>query len=280
MIRIPDPDSTGVVADWIELFVATTDLFVSKANLSHLLENASGTETSEAFICDIWRELAVREKMYRPSPFTVDRLVVERVEGQIARHAYLACLLISLFGVTNKPKGAPKLFERLCSFAVKAYLSGEAIVFGWPVEPGGSSSIRDRVIEVATRLNEKYVESPAKKYKDRGVDVVAWSPFAEQRPSQVVVLLQCAAGRDWRAKATDLPLDAWGQYIHWSCNPMKAFAVPCIIPERDWHEVSKEGGVLFDRIRVTNLTSELEKEDKALAKDISRFVARRLEELT
>jgi hypothetical protein len=146
------------------------------------------------------------------------------------------------------------------------------------LEAGEETSIRERVIGLASRLNENYVESPRETYKDRGVDVVAWKPFSEKRSSQIVVLLQCASGKDWRSKTRDLPLRSWEQYIHWSNNPIKAFAVPCVISSRDWHDVSKEGGILFDRIRITNLINELGSKDKLLAKDVASFIKTRLKE--
>ena len=279
MISIPDPDSSSKVADWVELFVATHEDLISKAKLTHLIERELGKEPSESFICDVWCELKTREKYYENSPFTIDQFAVESQNSFSFKNAYIACLIISLFGAGEKTKGATKLFERLTCTAIKRYLRGDAIVFGWPVLPGQSPSIRDRIIEVSSQLNERYVESPRASYKDRGVDVIAWKPFRERRPSQLVVLLQCSAGRNWRTKTGDLPIDSWTQYIHWSFNPIKAFAVPHIISDRDWHEVSKEGGILFDRIRITNLMSEITCLDKVLSKDIDSFVNSKLEEL-
>jgi hypothetical protein len=34
---------------------------------------------------------------------------------------------------------------------------------------------------------------------------------------------------------------------------MASFAVPRVIPEDLWHDVSREAGILFDRIRLMNL---------------------------
>ncbi len=278
MIKIPNPSSSAIVADWIELYVATTSNVISKAKLSGLLERASGQEPGEPFIGDIWRELARRQKLYKYSPFTIDKLAVEAAENKNSEITYIACLLIALYGPVNSSINVAKLFERLSCLAIKQYLDGEGIVFGWPVEPGDEPSIRERIISVASRLNENYVESPREAYKDRGVDVIAWKPFSEQRTSQIVVLLQCASGKDWRNKTLDLPLRSWEQYIHWSNNPIKAFAVPCVISSRDWHDVSKEGGILFDRIRITNLIDEIISKDKCLANDIANFIKNRLEE--
>jgi hypothetical protein len=278
MIKIPNPGSSTVVADWVELYVATTGNTVSKAKLSNLLESSSGEEPREYFIGDVWRELANRQKLYKTAPFTIDKLAIEPMENQNPEVTYITCLLIALYGPVNSSGNIAKLFERLSCLAIKEYLKGEGIVFGWPVEPGEETSIRERIIGVASRLNERYVESPRETYKDRGVDVVAWKPFSERRPSQAVVLLQCAAGADWRSKTMDLPLDSWGQYIHWSNNPIKAFAVPCVISERDWHDVSKEGGILFDRIRIVNLIGELISKDKCLEQDIVAFIKNQLVE--
>ncbi len=50
-----------------------------------------------------------------------------------------------------------------------------------------------------------------------------------------------------------MPLDAWCEYIHWGCKPMRAFAVPCIINEYEWHDASLDKGLIFDRIRIVNL---------------------------
>jgi hypothetical protein len=278
MIKIPNPDSSSIVADWIELYIATTGNAISKAKLSSLLERSTGEEPSEPFVSDVWSELNRRQKLYTSTFFTIDKLAIEPTENQTPEITYIACLLISLYGPANSPVNVAKLFERLSCLAIKQYIDGEGIVFGWPIEPGEETSIRERVIGLASRLNENYVESPRETYKDRGVDVVAWKPFIEKRSSQIVFLLQCASGKGWRNKTLDLPLNSWEQYIHWSNNPIKAFSVPCVISSRDWHDVSKEGGILFDRIRITNLIGVLESKDKFLAGEVATFIKSRLEE--
>lgn len=278
MIKIPNPNSSSIVADWIELYIATSGNAVSKAKLSSLLERSVGEEPSEPFISDVWTELNRRQRLYTSALFTIDKLTVEPMEDKVSEITYVACLLISLYGPTSGSMNVAKLFERLSCLAMKKYLNGEGVVFGWPVEPGRETSIRERIIGLASRLNENYIESPRERYKDRGVDVVVWKPFTDQRSSQIVVLLQCASGKDWRKKTMDLPLKSWEQYIHWSNNPIKAFAVPCVVSSHDWHDVSKEGGILFDRIRITNLIGALESVDKLLAGEIATFIKNRLEE--
>ena len=130
MIKIPNPDSFTVVADWIELYVATTGNTISKAKLSSLLEGSSGEEPREYFIGDIWRELNRRQKLYNSTHFTVDELAIEPAENQSPEITYIACLLISLYGPGNSSDKIAKLFERISCLAIKQYLDGEGIVFG------------------------------------------------------------------------------------------------------------------------------------------------------
>jgi hypothetical protein len=280
ILKISNPNSISFISDWIELYIATKKEFISKAKLTKLIEKDTGEEPRETFICDVWNELYYRTKLYNICPFQISDSIIEFNPNVLQNNIYLACLIIAIFGVENGSKDTSKVFERVVCNAAKHYLSGDGVVFGWPVTDMENISIKDRIIELSMKLNERYVESPPAKYKDRGVDVVAWKPFSEKvlrRPSQVVLLLQCAAGQDWRSKTGELPIHAWEQYIHWSCNPIKAFAIPHIISKKDWHEISKEGGILFDRIRIVNLISN-SNIDMILDNELSRWIDRKLKE--
>jgi hypothetical protein len=90
--------------------------------------------------------------------------------------------------------------------------------------------------------------------------------------------LQCASGRNWKNKTLKLPYDSWIQYVHWACNPIKAFSLPFIVPDRDWHETSREAGVIFDRIRILNfLPSQMS--DSNLGNEVGSWVESRLLEI-
>ena len=124
---------------------------------------------------------------------------------------------------------------------------------------------------------------PEARYKDRGVDIISWMPFPEpdydnRRSSQLVVLSQCAAGHDWRKKTRELPMAAWTQYIHWATDPMRAFAVPCVIGEDMWHDIAREvEGLVFDRIRIINQLSR-GVQDAALRDALETWHASQVEE--
>jgi len=279
MIQLPNTISLADVADWIEIHLATEARSISKVDLASTIEMASGEEPSEGFLSSVWIEMAGRQAMYNNPPFSVMERRIEKVDEEVTPFLYIACLILSLFGASGTRLSASKLFERLAAVVIKEYLQGEVFVFGWPVLQGVETAIGDRMKQLTDLLNETFVESPATPYKDRGVDVIGWKSFGESRSSQFAILAQCASGINWRNKTTDLPLASWTQYIHWACDPIKAFVVPCIIPGDLWHDVSREAGILFDRIRIVNLLSDVSI-DAALNEEFEQWVKEQLEEIS
>lgn len=257
MLILPDPDDSARVADWIELELSLGEPFFSKSKVSSVLRDASGVEPSETQVSDIWRHLRARLARYSKQFFEMDEDLITRLDEIIdGRLEYDVCLFFSLYGA---PRGSnPKLFERMCAEAIGGHLNGPFFVFGWPVLPSVESAIAERVKQVASLLRERFAEDPGTRYKDRGVDIICWKPFAEPdynncRSGQLIVLSQCAAGHDWRKKTRELPIASWTQYVHWATDPIPALAVPCVIADELWHDVAREvRGLVFDRVRLIN----------------------------
>ena len=259
MFQLPDDESAEGVADWIELGLAVGEHQLSRAKVGAIIQSVSGSEPDETFLSDIWRHLQTREAQYYRRFFRCDEDLVRRSLSGTAPLEYVSCLLFSLYGVSDEHRLDPKVFERIAAVAIKNYVGGKAFVFGWPVLSGVQADIGSRVRQLAVAARESFAEAPAERYKDRGVDVIAWKPFeehitGEHRSNQIVVLAQCAAGSNWRQKTTQLPYRSWTQYIHWACDPVQGFAVPRVIASEIWHDISREcEGILFDRIRIMNL---------------------------
>src|SRR5712692_7753857 len=100
MIEIPDPSSVDRVADWIELAVCVERRSFSRPVVASILEQVAGNEPSEAFVSSLWRELMFRQRLYVVPPFLADEAIVQPTQSRSKPSAgYLACLLLSLFGV-------------------------------------------------------------------------------------------------------------------------------------------------------------------------------------
>ncbi|EQD48424.1 hypothetical protein B1B_12048, partial [mine drainage metagenome] len=100
--------------------------------------------------------------------------------------------------------------------------------------------------------------------QDKEIDVFAWRPFGDGRPGQIIVVAQCAAGKNWTDKGR-IPLDVWRDYIAWIHPPVAALAIPFVHHDGlrgagTWRESSlNHTAILMDRLRITTscmLTSE------------------------
>jgi hypothetical protein len=152
-----------------------------------------------------------------------------------------------------------KLFERLTTHAMERYIGGRAVNVGFPRRgdiPRGFSACIDYVCEQAMEMRGD-VKRFSSDTKDEDVDIVAWRSFEDRRPSQVMIFLQCATGRHWKDKATDLSLDEWRSCIAWAAPPLRGFAFPFVCSDRaEWRRLSGQGGVLLDRLRIASLVRD------------------------
>jgi hypothetical protein len=103
------------------------------------------------------------------------------------------------------------------------------------------------------------VKSYASKTKDDALDILTWRPFTDRRPGQVIILVQCAAGAYWEAKASELfgNLRVWQDYIDFAVTPVPAFAFPFVcLDSLQWKRLARQGGLLLDRLRISSLSSD------------------------
>jgi hypothetical protein len=89
--------------------------------------------------------------------------------------------------------------------------------------------------------------------------------------------MQSTVEQHWKDKLP-VPLDAWCQYIHWGCSPVRAFAVPCIVTDHEWHDTSVDKGILFDRVRIVNALSD-GIQDSGFKQELGAWVEQQLVDL-
>ncbi len=243
LFTISEPDSIDYLADWVELYILLNEDFLSKSALSSYVAQAKGEDPASILMDDVWVELESRASKYGlEPPFELEGSSIVPMIKKEDCLEYTMCLLLSILGNIEHTTTTGKLFERVSSEALKHYLDGEVLVYGHPS--------RQSVEDIAKLTNEKFNFAPASNFKDRGLDVVLWKSFSDGRGSQVVILFQCASGKNWRAKLSDLPIDAWKKYIAWACNPLKGFTLPRIVKDDLFKESCYECGILFDRVRI------------------------------
>ena len=261
-LTIDSPSSKSDVANWAEFYICASQTSLSKSELSSFIEGSSGSEPNPEFIDDVWQELAFRENLYGSQPpYSVEnREVLCKIDWTVSPE-YLVCVILSIDGAAENSSATGKLFEKISCEAVKSYMGGDAIIYGFPQ--------KQTLEEIATLLNERFNYNPSSNFKDRGVDIIAWKSFGDDRKSQIVGLFQCAAGYNWKKKLLEVPIDAWKSYIIWSSTlPFKGFVLPVVIEEDIFHETTLTGGVMIDRPRLYRYTQNISARNENLKTEL------------
>lgn len=204
---------------------------------------------------------------------------------------YSFMALLSRFGKDAGPPGlgGAQLFEDLCARAMETYLGGgpsrpshdtasvasvRACVFGFPrrVLPAGFADALDQLCADLGEGSPHKGRQNLPRKKDDKLDIVAWKEFGDRRPGKLIAFGQCATGRKWREKISELPQPhKWCQ--NWmrelpAVDPVRSFFVPHRVEFNEWIETCLYGGLLFDRCRIAQLTIGI---DKRLASDLNKW---------
>lgn len=147
-------------------------------------------------------------------------------------------------------------FEELVKYAVGSYVGGQVVRFG----PGATGErgdglprvLWDAVVELARRMHESANSIRDEGQGDYKVDVIAWKPFGDELPGQVVVLCQSTISQDeW---ITKLPAKRWVErrLVHFLANPIQAVAFPETLSVTSNEELrgSNFQAIPFDRLRI------------------------------
>lgn len=183
---------------------------------------------------------------------------------------YTFLLLLSRYGgsAEAKPAQGPKLFEEVCAKAAEEYIGGANItvksrVFGFPrrVLPAGFEKALQKLCDELQEGTGPRSRPNSIDQKDAKLDIVAWRDFDDARPGKLITFGQCATGRNWNEKLTELQPGEWCGF--WMQDrpavfPIRMFFVPHRVSRREWLHSSFKGGILFDRCRIARHSSLIE----------------------
>jgi hypothetical protein len=179
------------------------------------------------------------------------------------RHAvYVFLLLVANCPTSRRERRRymeiDETFDLLVAEAVKAYFGSccVAIRFGSPASDDRPTNFARAVPWLAGKLGLRAGQGPFRSHTgDGGADVVAWLPIGDDKPSFVVVLVQCTIRQSWHNKGRDLVPDRWRGYIDLGVDPVTCLAVPFAVRSTSdrWDELRRTSGVVLDRFRLARL---------------------------
>jgi hypothetical protein len=290
-------DSTENIADWVEFEVLRSPnrefsleglvRVIRRTGSTDAIAGArgdAGSEISQRVAEDAFAEvenrlLACGDNRY---PFDVVPGVL-RLKRQEEFSPYVLLLLLSSTKPTSGHDGTAVLFEGICRHAALGYLGGvengaDAIRFGAPRIPPLtklSAAIDDlcRAIGEGGGCKDPH---KARHTGDDELDIVAWRAFPDLKEGKLIAFGQCATGAtDWQQKLSRLDgqrfCKKWlrDAYI---VDPLRLFFVPRRIPRSEWQHAGIDGGILFDRCRITaclqGLTKDLAQQCKRATREL------------
>lgn len=235
-------------------------------------------EATESLVDAVWEEIEDRLlacggpgnlTLY---PFVASERLLQSDDPVAAPYTFM--LLLSRFG-NAKPKDAAgkqingqRLFEDISSHAAKVYFGGNHVdvalyQFGFPRRvkaPGFEKALDDLCHQLGEGGGTKRRPTLADQ-KDAKLDLAVWRRFPDRRPGQLIGFGQCATGKNWSEKLTELMprafIQTWmrsGYVVH---EPVRLFFLPFRISRDAWEPSANHGGVLFDRCRVALLLEDL-----------------------
>ena len=272
------------LADFAEL-MCLHEQTCSKQNLKSYLGriadncDASGyhdtDEQIDSIADEIMNEIGDREAAcHHGYPFTLDPsgTVIgfnEAVMQQTKPLIYLYLLLCTRLNMQrhrlHSELDGTELFEELSAHVIKNYIGPErsqSLIFG--TASGGS--FKDKVNDLCKRLKEAHgfenldgatVPTHA---KDGKLDVVAWVPFSDARPGQLIIFGQSKTGTNWQDSLSQTqPENFIKKWIkgHFLITPMRAFFIAEAPDRLHWNSTCAEAGILFDRFRLVDFSDNL-----------------------
>lgn len=188
------------------------------------------------------------------------------------RSTYVYLLLVSRFGIAAGPAGSTgaTLFEDVAAVAARNYFGGQrsgakVYHFGYPrkLAPAGfQAAVEDLVQQLGEGIGSKN-RPTTQDQKDAKLDIVAWIPMPDARSGKVIGFGQCATGRNWKDKVSEMQAAAWCKT--WlvdppPVDPIRFFFVPHVVGEDEWYQHAATAGVIFDRCRMATYAANLDRD--------------------
>lgn len=168
------------------------------------------------------------------------------------------------------------LFEELAAEAARCYLGdrSKSLVFGTAArERGFKAKVQDLCMRTGEGDGFYDHVAAGRRKKDGKLDVVAWTPFSDSKPSKLLIFGQCKTGTRYEDQLAQLQPDSFCRKWFRSqpaVMPVRAFFVTEALSRSLWRDTAMDAGLLFDRCRIVDCVDG----------DVSTEIAARVEAWT
>lgn len=155
--------------------------------------------------------------------------------------------------------------EEVSACALRNYLGSRSKTWVFGTSAGGS--FKDRIKHLCKDLKEPTSysnidgDNTSVRARDDKLDIVAWLPFADTSPGQLIVFAQSKTGTGWKDSTKELSPEIFQKkWLSKSflVSPVRAYCVAESVPRNKWNSTCTETGLLFDRCRLVECCSKLD----------------------
>ena len=229
-------------------------------------------DENSAFLDEVMNEIERRETACGSGyPFHLD------LEGSVLRHrvdsgderslVYRYLLLATRLNMkANRNHGeidGTALMEEVSAKAIQNYLGAlraRSLVFGTAVSGDFSNKVEAMCRELCEGIGFESLDETTVEANDDKLDAVAWVPFSDKLPGQLIVFGQCKTGSNWGGLETQLQPDAFiKKWLRGTIfvNPVRAFCIAEAADRAKWKGTCAIAGILFDRCRLVDYCDNL-----------------------
>ncbi len=222
-----------IYADYVELICLFSNDFVSQSDVIDRMQDSGeefelpnptdgGTglidtqknDFAEKFINVVFEYIEERKIIYQSTyPFETDsekgiKLIGKKCLSE-QQKLYLYLLIASSLKSFRKLTSAiTSEFEILSESVLKSYLPAHAKVLNFANNKVYKGNTKDKIKQLAYDINIDYDNDEIEQIsdynnKEEGLDIVAWIPFEDNNPNTIIILGQCACGKDWFGKQNE-----------------------------------------------------------------------------
>lgn len=260
-------DYTELIALITNTFVTQTDIFArlfhegidvldgfSFDNDETELDNAEKNDRNELWIHEIFDIIAYRSGLYSTDyPFEITKKgLILKKELSPRNNIYLSLLISSALNIFSLVKHElTSEFEYISYKSLLCYMPGNSIVKLMRKKPESYGTAKDKINRLADELNidinrHEISHISDKNLQEKGLDLVAWIPFEDKIPNLIIILGQCACGKNWDKKQYET-----GRYENYfnfyKQKPIHALFVPYALTN-EYNSFFQSDDIVSDRI--------------------------------
>ncbi|MDM1377710.1 hypothetical protein [Myroides marinus] len=222
---IPSKRHIHLYADYVELvslfsnqnYISSSDILDRFQDEGIIKQKKADSDQSEAnddderFINSIYRLIIERAQIFKDDyPFKIEGIDKIRLKENAVitprNEIYIYLLISSSLNIfSDFQTELTTEFEEISAEVLKNFLPAHAIVksFGKNSDYTGTAAQKIKALAKDVKIeidNDAFEEISNKGTQEKGLDLIGWVPFEDNVSNLLIILVQCACGKEWYKK--------------------------------------------------------------------------------